>query len=153
MQSLYVGKEVKGGIFPPKDCRITFEQAQEITNNSILVPSYLPDGYKMQSACLVNGTSDHPDFTGYSQLIYTNENSSFSVTEDFSGTKEFTFEAPASDDDVEVEKITIGGHEGELRTIRDEVMRINWYIDGISVSVSSHFLEKNELIRIAESVK
>lgn len=144
----------EGGIFPPQEnCNITFEQAKQISNNSIMIPSYLPEGYEMQSMCLVNGTSSGSDFSGYSQLVYTNGNGVFFVEEDFSGTKEFTFEAPASDDDVKVEKLTIGGHEGELRILHNETRKVSWDADGIRVSVLSHSFEKNELVRIAESVK
>jgi hypothetical protein len=144
----------EGGIFPPKEnCNITLEQAQQISNNNILIPSYLPDGYEMQSMCLVNGTSDGSDFAGYSQLIYTNETGAFFVEEDFSETKEFTFEAPASDDDVEHKKITINGCEGEMRIYHEEAMEICWDTNGIRVSVLSHNLGKNELVRIAESMK
>ncbi|WP_321430263.1 DUF4367 domain-containing protein [uncultured Methanolobus sp.] len=149
----YSVNRYEGGIFPPQEnCNITFEQAQQISNNSIMIPSYLPEGYEMQSMCLVNGTSSGPDFSGYSQLTYTSVNGAFFVEEDFSGTKEFTFEAPASDDDVKVEKLTIGDHEGELRILHNETRKVSWDADGIRISVSSHNLEKNELVRIAESV-
>jgi hypothetical protein len=117
-----------------------------------MIPSYLPEGYEMQSMCLVNGTSEGADFSGYSQLTYTSANGAFFVEEDFSGTEEFTFEAPASDDDVKVEKLTIGDHEGELQIHHNETRKVSWDADGIRISVSSHNLEKNELVRIAESV-
>jgi hypothetical protein len=144
----------EGGIFPPQEnCNITFKQAQQISNNSIMIPSYLPEGYEMQSMCLVNGTSSGSDFSGYSQLTYTSVNGAFFVEEDFSGTKEFTFEDPNPGDDVQIEKIMISGYEGELRTYREEVLKTSWDLDGIRVSVTSHDLEKNDLVKIAESVK
>ncbi|WP_340820373.1 DUF4367 domain-containing protein [Methanolobus sp. WCC4] len=132
--------------------KVELEQAQEATNNNLLIPSYLPDGYELERVYLVDKRNEIK-FTGYVSLECSNGENTLFVDEDFSEKMELTFEDPEPDDDVEVEIITIGGHEGELRIIQGTLMELIWDIDGIRVSVSSTVLEKSELIRIAESVE
>jgi hypothetical protein len=144
--------EMTAKMFPEEKHIIEFERALEVTNSSILVPIYLPDGYEIQSTSLVNEADPRAEFAGYIQLVYSNENYPLFIEEDFSVAKKFTFKSLTPDDDVTIEKIMVNGDERELRVYHGEMMEISWDINNIGMTITSPVLQKDELVKIAESM-
>lgn len=124
---------------PPKT--ITLEEAKQEVNFSVILPSYLPEGYVFESATVFKYDKMEIvslTFQKGSQMLQLSEN-----------VKDDTNQAP---DFGDVEKVSINGAEGKMMSVFGENKMLTWNVGNLDLMLSGP-LSKEEMIKIAGSIK
>ncbi|WP_163582450.1 DUF4367 domain-containing protein [Gracilibacillus saliphilus] len=134
---------------PGESKEMTFEEAQDETDFNIFAPSYLPDGYQLESVTVFYEEVS----AGEVQLEYVNNLNDNDVImlyqtyqpDDFSAAK------VVDNEDTEIKTIELDGGEARLIEFMDGHIQIIW-----STPKTNWLLEgsenKEQLIKVAESI-
>jgi outer membrane lipoprotein-sorting protein len=118
----------------------TLEEARKKVNYAILAPSYLPEGYTLVDVDINN------DMRETVFLFYLNGSRAIMLVE-----KRWDDKHPAVERG-KVEKASINGIEGKLMSQEDSNEFV-WKVGDRELSLSTSALSKEELLKIAESIK
>ena len=119
--------------------KMTLEEARANVSFDVKTPSYLPDGYEFGHAMVLGGEQETVS------LQYTNGDERLYISEWLSDDTE-QHESKMG----EPEMVSINGADGEFTSMFG-MNTIKWSVDDIDYSLSG-ILEKDELIRVAESL-
>ncbi|WP_340820374.1 DUF4367 domain-containing protein [Methanolobus sp. WCC4] len=138
----------------PIQPELTLEEAKNISANKILIPSYLPEGYEFVKVFVdteaYKAAGEEGTFIG---IIYSKEEeSSIYISEEFNEGGNAVV-VPSIEADEEFEVVTINGEEGKLLTFGNGDYRLDWEVNGNRVIISTYHGDRDELIKIAESMK
>lgn len=127
---------------------LSLEEARESVGFEILVPAYLPEGYEFSHAAAYNTSETAPEGQAYEAvtLKYTKGEESISITET-------VYEAESPDTKImnaAAEEVSINGAEGKYLSLGDMKV-LKWKLGSVDLGMIA-FLEKDELLRIAESI-
>ena len=126
--------------------KMTVKEVQDASKFDIIMPSYLPEGYEFNYAMLTNNTIGVPNLEEAVTFTYSNSENVFIISEKF-------YEGEKRIDSImgNNESVFINDVEGKLYTMYGDSKMLQWEIDNAMISISG-FLEKDELIKIAESM-
>jgi len=128
---------------------MTLEEARESAGFEILVPEYLPEGYAFNYSMVSNNSWIAPEGQAFETVSLTYENEE----EDIIYLSETVYESQAPNAAImdSAEDIDINGRDGKYLAFGDMKI-LSWEIGDINFSLTSS-LEKDEMLRIAESVR
>ncbi|WP_440956859.1 outer membrane lipoprotein-sorting protein [Methanosarcina sp. Mfa9] len=128
---------------------MTLEEARESAGFEILVPEYLPEGYAFNHSTVSNNSWIAPEGQAFETVSLTYENEE----EDAIYLSETVYEAEAPEAPImnTTEDVSINGAKGKYLAFGDMKI-LSWEIGNIDLSLSAS-LEKDELLRIAESIQ
>lgn len=124
---------------PPK--KLTLEKARKEVNFTVLVPSYLPEGFTFNSSTVFkyeNIESVSLEYKKGSQILSLSET--------------LRDESDPSPDMDEVEKVSINGAQGKIISGFGETKILIWNIGRLELALSSQ-LSKEEMIKLAGSIR
>lgn len=126
---------------------VTIEEENKLSEYDILIPSYIPKGYKFESATIDNNTR----IQGIEKTVsitYMKDYNSIHITEIFH--KKETIEI----EDNIGEIVEINGHDAHIMYSEPEKqsLAIVWSTGNIMVTISGP-LDQNDIIKIAGSMK
>ena len=125
---------------------ITLEEAQNISDFEILVPSYVPEGYELDNVMLSNNTLAS-NVKESITLIYSSDEYKIILSENF-----YEGEQDQNSLMIESETVSVNGAEGNLYSMYDDSSMLQWETDNAIISISGP-LDKTEVIKIAESME
>ncbi|AKB34234.1 hypothetical protein MSSIH_3544 [Methanosarcina siciliae HI350] len=128
---------------------MTLEEARESAGFEILIPEYIPEGYTFNYSTVSNNSWIAPEGQASETVSLTYENEE----EDSIYLSETVYESQAPDAAImdSAEDIDINGRDGKYLAFGDMKI-LRWEIGDIYLSLTSS-LEKDEMLRIAESVR
>jgi hypothetical protein len=136
----------------PNQPELTLEEAQNTSNYNILVPSYLPEGAELVKVIVDNEAYRAAGIEGtFVGLIYSNEETTVNIVEEFNGNRNVVMVSTLASHE-KTEKITINGEEGELVAFINDNRMLDWEVDGVRILISMSLEDREELIKIAESM-
>jgi hypothetical protein len=126
---------------------VTIEEERKLLEYDILIPSYIPKGYKFESATIDNNTR----IQGIEETVsitYMKNYNSIHISEMFH--EKETLGINESIGDI----LNINGHEAHIISSEPDKqsLAIIWSTGHIMISISGP-LDQNDLIKIAESMK
>lgn len=128
---------------------MSLEEAQKNTSFDIKVPSYIPDGFQLESVIVIQKDNQISEEI---YLQYKNNNRSLVIGEkiirDFKGTT-----VVADYEDTIREEITVNNHLANLFTYKDGTLELIWVVDDYNYFEITGILPKDEIIAIAESIQ
>jgi hypothetical protein len=125
---------------------MALDEAQEISEFEILVPSYVSEGYEL----------DHVSYSKNSlvsnlkesiTLFYSNEEEQILVSENF-------YEGEKETDSLSIlesETVSVNGEDADLYSMYGDSLMLQWETDDAILSISAS-LDRDEIIKIAESM-
>ena len=125
---------------PPK--QMTLEEARGDVNFTVLSPSYLPEGYTFDSA-----TVSRYDTKEFLSLTYQKGSENLILSEE---TKDDENPPPEFGD---VEKVSINGTDGKIISGFGGNKILSWSSGSIELTMISSTLSREEMIKIAGSIK
>jgi outer membrane lipoprotein-sorting protein len=126
---------------------MALDEAQEISEFEILVPSYVSEGYEL----------DHVSYSKNSlvsnlkesiTLFYSNEEEQILVSENF-------YEGEKETDSLSIlesETVSVNGEDADLYSMYGDSLMLQWETDDAILSISAS-LDRDEIIKIAESME
>ncbi len=130
----------KGFPAPPKT--MTLEEVRKEVNFTVMSPSYLPDGYVFDSATVFKYEEKETV-----SLTYKKGSEMLMVSEKL---RDDTNPQPYMG---EVEKVSINGADGKLIPMFGYNKMLVWSIGDLELTVLPGTLSKEEMIKVAESIK
>lgn len=126
---------------------LSLEEAKEWVGFEILIPEYLPEGYKFSHAAAYNTSETVPDGQAAETVVlkYMKMEESIVITETVYGT-----ESPDTAIMNTAEEVLINGAEGKYLSLGN-IKVLKWKLGSVDLGMTAP-LEKAELLRIAESV-
>ncbi len=127
---------------------LSLEEAEERVGFEILIPEYLPEGHEFSHATAYNTSETAPEGQAAETVILTYEKGEEGII-----LTETVYEGQAPEAAIinTAEDITINGKDGKYLAFGDMKI-LRWEIGDIYLSLTSS-LEKDEMLRIAESVR
>lgn len=127
--------------------KMSIEEAREKASFEILVPEYIPEGYALNYTMIDYKTAIEDQSHETVILNYQKEDEFFHVTQ--------TIHEDKPEEDVmlaqKAENISINGKEGKYINQFGEFKLLEWNIGEFEMTLSG-FLEKAEMLKIAESI-
>ena len=113
----------------------------------VIIPSYLPEGYKFEKAEFYKGENEIVENSKYIDLYFTNEKTGkFIYMQQRFADEETAYETGGTN----VEEVKINGADAVMYSDRN----LDWEANGIIYALSGRGeISKSELIKIAESIK
>ncbi|TQD24981.1 outer membrane lipoprotein-sorting protein [Methanolobus vulcani] len=137
----------------PNQPELTLEEAKNISNYNILAPSYLPEGSDLARIIVDNEAYKAAGVEGtFVGITYSNEETTINIIEEFNENRNIVM-APTIASHEKTEKITINGEEGELVAFINDNSTLDWEINGIRILISMYPEDREELIKVAESME
>ena len=126
---------------------LSLEEAKERVGFEILTPEYLPEGYEFSHAAAYNTSETAPEGQAAETVVlkYMKKEESISITEAV-----YEGQAPESAIMDTAEDVSINGAEGKYLSLGN-IKVLKWKLGSVELGMTA-FLEKAELLRIAESV-
>lgn len=125
---------------PPK--KMTLEEVRKEVNFTVLSPSYLPEGYAFDSATVFKY-----DTKEILSLTYQKGSENLMLSE------KQRDDANPPPDLGEVEKVSINDVDGKIITGFGESKMLTWNSGSIELTIMSRTLSKEEMIKVAGSMK
>ncbi|WMW24834.1 DUF4367 domain-containing protein [Methanolobus sediminis] len=125
---------------------MTLEEAQNLSDNEILTPSYLPDGYELNNVMFSN-TSIVANIDESVTLMYSYDDNGIIISESF-----YNGEIDQKSILMESETVSVNGVEGDFYSMYGGSGMLQWEIDNALLTLSAP-LEMDEIIQIAESME
>ncbi|TQD23499.1 outer membrane lipoprotein-sorting protein [Methanolobus vulcani] len=125
---------------------MTLDEAQNLSDNEIITPSYLPEGYELSSVMFSN-TSIVANIDESVTLMYSYDNNGIVITESF-----YNGEIDQNSIMLESETVSVNGNEADLYSMYGDSLMLQWEIENAMVTLSAP-LDRDELILIAESME
>ncbi|MGB9929240.1 MAG: outer membrane lipoprotein-sorting protein [Methanosarcina sp.] len=134
-----------GEIKPPEE--LSLEEARKRASFEILTPKYLPEGYKFNYSMIFNNSEFSPEGQIFEtvELIYTKNEASISLAETIYKNQSSDAAAMEEGDDIK-----INGINGKYVSM-GKMKLLTWKLGEVNLYLSSS-LEKNEVLKIAESI-
>ncbi len=126
--------------------KMTFEEAQDISEFEMLVPSYIPEGYEPDNVQFSNDslvTGRKESFT----LIYSSEEHNIAISEYFYEEGKDSSSLPMK----EGEKVFVNGAEANLYAMDGDNKWLEWKTEYVTIHIRGP-LDTEEIIKIAESM-
>ena len=128
--------------FPSPPKKITLEEAREEVNFTVLTPAYLPEGYVFANATVFK----YGDMESVS-LRFKKDSEMLMISERVTNDE---IQQPEIGD---IETVSINGADGKLITLFGDSKMLVWSIGDLELTMLPKSLSKEEMIKIAESVK
>jgi outer membrane lipoprotein-sorting protein len=128
--------------FPSPPREMTLEEVREEVNFTVLTPAYLPEGYVFANATVFK----YDDMESVS-MRYKKDFEMLMISERVTNNE---IPKPEIGD---MEKVSINGADGKLITLLGNSKMLVWSIGNIELTMLSGTFSKEEMIKIAESVK
>ena len=114
---------------------------------NVKLPAYLPEGYEFEQAEFYKDNSGKVENTKYAFLVFVNsETGEKFFIDERKDCEETKYEMSANG---RVEKIEINGVDAVMSNNKD----VDWIYDGKLCSVMGNKLSRDEVIKVAESIK
>ena len=128
--------------------KVTLEEAQELSEYDVLIPSYIPEGYEFEGAIVNNNSQYFGQGQEIVSITYTKNSESFHISESF-----YEDETPAIRE-IKGETVDINGYEGRLISSEfiEDYASLSWNTENARMMISGH-VNPDELIKIAESME
>ncbi|KGK98607.1 hypothetical protein LI82_06985 [Methanococcoides methylutens] len=127
---------------------MTLEEAQELSECDILIPSYLPEGYEFESAMVSNQSRYYNGIQEIITILYKKDVPYLTIHETFYD------EEPLEPMTTNSEIVDINGHEGHLNFLgHDEYFAtLSWNAGKATITITST-LGREETIKVAKSME
>ena len=127
---------------------VTLEEAQELSEYDVLIPSYIPEGYEFESATVNNNIQHFGEVQEIVSISYTENFESFHISESFYGE-----EPPAIMESIG-EIVDINGYEGQLvsSALDEDYTSLSWNTGNARMMIYGS-VSSAELTKIAESME
>ena len=129
----------------------TIEEAEDISDYNILVPSYLPEGYEFTRIMVDDETYKGSSILETVIIIYSNGENGIYITENFY-TDTNSMPAVSDNQNLDVKSAKINGEDAELFLFSGNSKTLNWDVNNSRISVSVT-MDEEELLKMAESME
>ncbi|MBD8047156.1 DUF4367 domain-containing protein [Clostridium faecium] len=126
------------------------DELNKYTCFNVILPSYLPEGYKFDRAEFFKGKTEVVKDSKYIDLKFINEETGGYVK---IGQRFACEETGFAYDSNNIEKIKINGVDAVLSDGTKSDKIIDWEANGVIYSIISKGITRDELIKLAESIK
>ncbi|MCM1986308.1 outer membrane lipoprotein-sorting protein [Methanococcoides seepicolus] len=127
---------------------VTLDEAQELSEYDVLVPSYITEGYEFEVATVNNNTQFFGEVQETVSITYSKDSEALRISEIFYGEESPTIMENRG------EIVDINGHEGQVVSspFGDDYASLSWNIENARMIISGP-VNSDELIKIAESME
>ncbi|MCM1987680.1 outer membrane lipoprotein-sorting protein [Methanococcoides seepicolus] len=127
---------------------VTLEEAQELSEYDVLVPSYIPEGYEFEDATVNNNTQFSGEIQEIVSITYSKDFESLHIREIF-----YEEESPTIMENGG-KIVDINGYEGQLVSspLGDDYASLSWNKGNTKMIINGP-VGSDELIKIAESME
>ncbi len=123
------------------------EKLNEYTMFDVGLPEYLPEGYEFDRAEFYKEANGEVSHSKYIALYFTHKESGKDIyMQQRHADEETAFEMST---DGTIEKVKINGVDAIMMDDRS----VDWEANGVLYNVSSRSIDKNEIIKVAESIR
>ncbi|WP_291581949.1 DUF4367 domain-containing protein [Clostridium sp. UBA6640] len=127
------------------------DELNKYTCFNVILPSYLPEGYKFDRAEFFKGKTEVVKDSKYITIYFNNEKTGKHI---FMQQRFACEETRFSSNGSNIEEIKINGADAIMSDgVRSDSKGIDWEANGVIYSISSRGITRDELIKFAESIK